>query len=259
MNVRDRKLGQMPPWVAWLLMLFMFTCVFRIADAETVYVGVATNFRNTMQRLIQAFERTHPDRIVASYASTGKLYAQIRHGAPFQIFLAADARRPKQLIQDGLALAASRQTYALGRLVLWQPKATEPINSLSALGQFKRLAMANPKTAPYGVAAQQVLRALHGDHDLPERILGENIAQTFQFVGSGNVPVGFVALSQALSQAIPEADYWLVPQAYYAPIVQQSVVLTAASGQPAVRRFYAYLSAHETKRMIQEQGYGVVE
>jgi len=229
------------------------------AKNNVLYVAVATNFRTTMQPLIRDFESQYPGHIVASYASTGKLYAQIRHGAPFQIFLAADKQRPQKLLTDGLGVAASQHTYAIGRLVLWQPNSTQALDHGSSLQHLKRLAMANPKTAPYGLAAAQVLHTLHQEQAQPQRIFGENIAQTFQFVGTGNVQAGLVALSQILSQSIPESDYWLIPAHYHEPILQQSVLLKTAAKHPLAQQFYAYLYSDAAKEIIRKHGYGVME
>ncbi len=228
--------------------------------AETVRVAVASNFADTLRRLAPAFQSESGHQLKISVASTGKLYAQILHGAPFDVFLAADGIRPQELIKRGYAHADTLTTYARGQLVLWKP--TAPNNStakgeeLLRQGKFRRLAIANPKTAPYGVAAVETLRSLGLWKRLNGEIArGENIAQTFHFVNSGAADLGFVAGSQLKRQSVEQGLVWAVPPNLYSPILQQGVVLRKAHNPTAARTFIAFLSTALATRLIIDDGY----
>lgn len=237
--------------------LLLIACF--VAHAGDVTVAVASNFSKAADALIAEYPQPDGHRIRISTGSTGKLYAQINNGAPFDIFLAADAERPTRLERAGIAVAGSRFTYAFGRLVLWS--ATDPVtDGAHALrrGDFQHLALANARIAPYGRAAEQVLRNLQLSEALQPRLVrGENIAQTFQFVASGTAELGFVALSQLAS---PAADrrrgYWTVPQSLYSPIEQQAVLLR---DRPAARRFYRFLASAVAREIIDRYGYRLPE
>ncbi len=224
--------------------------------ADEVLVAVASNFRGTMATLAEGFEAATGHRLVLAAGSTGKHYAQIRSGAPFHAFFAADAERPRLLEQEGRALAGSRFTYALGALVLWSPR-PELVDSegrVLASAQFRRLAIANPELAPYGMAAVQVLGALGLDPSLGGRVVrGENIAQAFQFVRSGNAELGFIARSQWYTGAVRHrGSAWPVPPALHAPIRQQAVLLT---DRTAARALLEYVRGEEALRTIEASGY----
>lgn len=205
--------------------------------ADPIRVAVASNFTHAMQDIKQAYEQQSGHKVELIFGSTGKIYAQIINGAPFDAFFAADSARPARLEQEGWIQPDSRFSYAIGRIVLWSPDEDLRINDGLVLktGDFHHLAIANPRLAPYGKAAQQVLQASGVWESLQDKIVrGENIAQTFQFVISGNAELGFVALSQLKSQTGQHNNnQWLVPDELYDPIEQQAVQL---SEKPADRK-----------------------
>jgi len=226
------------------------------AGAGQIQVAVASNFIATAQQIAARFEAASGHRVLLSSGSTGKHYAQITHGAPFDVFLAADAQRPTLLEQKGLALPGTRFTYALGRLVLWSPAGQGLEASLQTLQQarFRHLAQANPRLAPYGKAAQQVLQKHGLWQALQGRLVrGENVGQAYQFVVSGNAELGFVAYSQVLSrQDGPAGSLWMVPPEDYQPIAQQAVLLR---GTAAARAFFDYLRGEQARSIITAAGY----
>lgn len=228
------------------------------ARGDDIHAAVATNFLSTAQTLAQHFETLTGDRVVISSGSTGKLYAQIRQGAPYHVFLAADSERPRLLEEQGLAAAGSRFTYAFGKLVLWGRDGDRLGEDASALrdGRVRRLAIANPKTAPYGRAAQQTLRALGLWHTWETRLVrGENVGQTLQFAATGNVDAAFVSLAQAQQLSGHDtAGWWLVPARNYDPVAQQAVLLRDRAGS---RRFLSYLQSAQARRIIASSGYDV--
>ncbi len=229
--------------------------------AAEVSVAVAANFNAPMLKIAQAFEKETGHKAVLSFGSTGNLYAQIRHGAPFQILLAADAATPAKIEKEGLALAGSRFTYAIGKLVLWskQPGLVDDKGDILRNGTFQRLAVANPKLAPYGSAAVEtmtklgVLKALQ-----PKIVQGENIAQTYQFTTTENAQLGFVALSQVMSEGkIAQGSAWLVPAHLHAPIQQDALLLTPGAGNPAAKALMIFLRSDRVKTLIRTYGYDV--
>ncbi len=252
------------------LLLGIFSAVPALALAApaqaNVQVAVAANFLGTARVLARAYEQQHATRILLSSGSTGKLYAQIRHGAPYAIFLAADARRPRLLEQAGLIAPGSRFTYAVGRLVLWsrQPDlftAHTIVPDLDRiLSQEGRLAIANPATAPYGAAAEAVLKHLGKWQAYQSRLVrGENVGQTLQFAVTGNANAAFVALAQVADPQHPlGGSHWLVPGDWYPRIAQQAVLLKTAAADPAARQFYAFLRSKQAQAIITRHGYGVV-
>jgi len=221
-----------------------------------IYVAVASNFKNAAIQLATVFESNTNHDVILIFGSTGKHYAQIINGAPFEVFLAADIKRPELLEKEGIAAPGSRFTYAVGRLVLWSPKNgyVDANGNILESGQFRFLAIANPDLAPYGRAARQVLqgRGLWGE--LTSRMVrGENIAQTFQFVMSRNSEVGFVAYSQVRrpNHAV-EGSFWEVPQTLYTPIEQQAVLL---KDSVAARSFLSFLQSDLAIQIIHDFGY----
>jgi molybdate transport system substrate-binding protein len=229
------------------------------ARAGEVSVAVAANFKATLEEVGAAFTRATGHTVLASSGSTGKLYAQITQGAPFAVLLAADRARPARLEQEGRTAAGSRFTYAVGRLVLWSPDPGRVDAEGAVLRDpaLERLAIANPRTAPYGAAAQEVLEGLGlWDALRPRLVRGENIGQAFQFVASGNAPQGFVALAQVRAGGQPGSQ-WLVPQALHAPIEQQAVLLKAGENNAAARAFLDYLRGPEAVAIIERYGYDV--
>ena len=224
--------------------------------ADTLHVAAASNFRHAMTALAEQFEAASGHRVLLSFGATGKQYAQIIHGAPFDLFFAADGVRPALLENEGKAVPASRAVYAIGKLVLWSPDPTR-VDSAGAVlhhGTFSHLAVASPRLAPYGEAAREVMEALGLTAALAGRLVrGENIAQTFQFVSSGNAELGFVAQSQLLSEGLPRTgSYWLVPQCLYTPIEQQVVLLKDT--EPA-RALLDFVLGNEGRKIILQHGY----
>ena len=228
-------------------------------ESAEVQVAVASNFAAPAKSLARAFHRTTGHRAVISLGATGKLYAQIRQGAPYEVLLAADAATPAKLIDEGLALADTRMTYAIGRLVLWS-RDTDRMDSngkILSQGQFRRLAIANPKLAPYGAAAVQTLQALGALERLRSRLVeAANINQTFQFVASGNAEVGFVALSQVTRHdRLQKGSAWIVPANLHDPIIQEAVVLKRADRNPAAQAWIRYLASNSAHEIIRSYGY----
>ena len=204
------------------------------------------------------FEASTNHKVKLIFGSTGKHYAQIRNGAPFDAYFAADARRPVLLEQEELALPGTRFTYAIGKVILWSPMAAYVDAQANVLkqGGFRHLAIANPKLAPYGRAAQQILQARGlWDSMQGSMVRGENIGQTFQFVKSGNAELGFVAYAQVKRPGHPvEGSWWEVPQALYTPIEQQAVLLKEGE---AARAFMSFIQGDAALEIIQGYGYGV--
>lgn len=224
--------------------------------SEAVRIAVASNFAGPAAQLARAFEKQHPGaKVELSSGASGKLYAQIVNGAPFDIFLSADGERPQKLEADGHAVARSRVQYALGRLVLVGPGMKMAVDGPSVLrkGEFEHLAIANPETAPYGRAAQQVLTKLGLWEKLrPRLVRGENITQAYQFVTSGGAELGFVALALVPKDERPR---WDVPPALHEPIRQDAVLLARAKLSLA-QDFMAFLKSPGAKTMIRAAGYG---
>jgi molybdate transport system substrate-binding protein len=233
---------------------FLFLALFAsTACAEDVRVAGAANFAAPLQVLGEAFTRQSGHRVVASVGSTGKFYAQIRHGAPFDVLLSADGETPRRLEEERAAVAGTRFTYALGRLVLWSAadNIVDARGEVLRTARFRKLAIANPKLAPYGAAAQQAMTKLGVWSALQERLVqGENIAQTFQFVASGNAELGFVALSQLAGER--KGSRWLVPAELHAPIRQDAVLLKQG---PAARAFLDFLRSATARERIRAYGY----
>lgn len=221
--------------------------------ADDVHVAVAANFAPVLTELGAAFAATTGHRVLPSSASTGKLYAQIRQGAPFAVLLSADTKHAALLEAEGRAIPGTRFTYATGQLVLWSPDPwrVDGAGQVLRTGELERLAMANPRLAPYGAAAMQVLDRL-GLWAAFERklVLGENIAQAFQFVASGAAPLGLVAASQIAGAG---GSSWRVPPELYDPIEQQAILLRE---QPAARAFLVYLCSPDAQALIVRHGYG---
>lgn len=235
-----------------MLLLFLHQ-----AQADEVTVAVAANFAAAMEKIAARFEARSGQRVIAIFGSTGALYTQIRNGAPFDVLLAADKRRPRLLERNGGAVPGTRFTYATGRLVLWSAREgyVDAKGAILKTGSFAHLAMANPKAAPYGAAAEQVLRSMGLLERLRPRIVqGDNIAQTDQFVATGNAQLGFVALSEVKGSA---GSQWLVPQRLYRPIEQQAVLLKRGRHNAAAQVFVDYLKGPEARAIIRDLGYDV--
>ena len=231
-----------------------------VAHADTVAVAVAANFTAPMQKIAAAFEVDTGHKAELSFGATGKFYAQITHGAPFQVLLSADDTTPARLEKEGKAVARSRFTYAIGTLVLWsaQAGAVDAQGEVLRTGDFKHLAIANPRLAPYGLAAVQVMEKLGVAARLQPRLVqGENIAQTHQFVATGNAQLGFVALSQVMSSdgRIARGSAWQVPGDLHEPIRQDAVLLTPGQGNAAAAALLQYLRSDKARAIIQSHGY----
>ncbi len=230
-----------------------------VAHADTVSVAVAANFTAPMQKIAAAFEIDTGHKAELSFGATGKFYAQITHGAPFQVLLSADDTTPARLEREGKAVAHSRFTYAIGTLVLWsaQPGTVDAKGDVLKSGDFKHLAIANPKLAPYGAAALQVMEKLGVATALQPRLVqGENIAQTFQFVSTGNAQLGFVALSQVMADGkIRSGSAWQVPASLHEPIRQDAVLLMLGKDSAAASALLTYLRGSNARAIIQSYGY----
>lgn len=223
----------------------LFLCCSASLQAATLDVAVASNFSQPLKEIAGAFEDRFDHRVRVSVGSTGKLYTQILHGAPFAVFLAADQRRPHLAEENELAVKGSRFTYATGRLALYPATSKDVLQK----ADLSRLSIANPKTAPYGVAAIEVLKKLRVYKSVKDKLVyGENIAQAYQFVATGNVEVGLVALSQVTDQD----NKWIVPQDLYQPIAQDAVLL---KDTPAARSFIEFLKTDPARRIMQKYGY----
>lgn len=227
------------------------------ADADEIRIAVATNFAATMSALIQRFEELTEHRVVASSGSTGSHYAQIRNGAPFDAFFAADDERPRLLEEQGLTVPGSRFLYAVGRLALWSPRPgyVDEGGRVLEAGNFRFLAIANPDVAPYGAASRDVLMARGLWDALQSRLVrGQDIGQAYQFVATGNAELGFVAWAQ-LARQEPEirGSYWLVPDSLHEPIAQEAVLLKDV---PGARAFAAFVQSPEARDLIRSHGYG---
>nr|WP_249910420.1 molybdate ABC transporter substrate-binding protein [Pseudomonas fulva] len=229
------------------------------ALADQVQVAVAANFTAPMQAIASAFEQDTGHSVQASYGATGQFYAQISHGAPFEVFLSADDSTPAKLEQEGQSLEGSRFTYAIGSLVLWSPKEgfVDGQGAVLGKGDFKHLAIANPKAAPYGLAATQTLDKLGLSEAVKGKIVeGQNITQALQFVSTGNAELGFVALSQVYKDGqISSGSAWVVPEAMYQPIRQDALILKKGEANPAAKALVEYLKGPKAAEIIKAYGY----
>jgi molybdate transport system substrate-binding protein len=256
-------------------------------QAAEVQVAVAANFAGPLARIGEGFTAATGHTLKVSAGATGKFYTQIQAGAPFEVLIAADDETPRKLISEGLAVAGSNFTYAIGKLVLWsaQPGVVDGDGQVLSAGRFQHLAIANPKLAPYGAAGLEVIKALGlSDALAPKLVTAESIAQAYQFVSTGNAELGFVALSQVIAAGPPQGDqrplggpaakppggqttlmpgkpvqgsYWLVPQALYGQIRQDAVLLKTGDANAAARALLSYLKSPAAKAVIESFGYGL--
>ncbi|QVM88739.1 molybdate ABC transporter substrate-binding protein [Pseudomonas lalucatii] len=229
------------------------------ALAGEVQVAVAANFTAPMQAIARQFEQDSGHRVLAAYGATGQLYAQISNGAPFELLLAADQSTPARLEREGLGVPGSRFTYATGALVLWsaRPGYVDDQGQVLRDGDFRHLALANPKAAPYGLAATQVLERLGLRQAVAGRLVeGQSISQTLQFVASGNAELGFVALSQVYRDGrIAEGSAWRVPDTLHEPLHQDALLLGPGLQSPAAAALLAYLKSPAAAAIIRAYGY----
>jgi molybdate transport system substrate-binding protein len=237
----------------------LLACLALDAQAAEVSVAVASNVTVPMQKIAAAFERETGHKAVLAFGATGRFYAQVKNGAPFQVLVAADDETPARMEQEGLAVQGTRFTYAIGRLVLWSasPGVVDPQGEVLRKAAFARLAIADPKLAPYGRAAVEAMQKLGVSAPLqPKLVQGENIAQTYQFVASGNAQLGFVALSQVMVDGrMAHGSAWTVPSSLHAPIRQDAVLLANGKGQPAATALLTYLRGDAARTILRAHGY----
>lgn len=236
-------------------------CFFGLSasQAETVRVAVAANFATPVKTIAENFEKATGCQVSISSGSTGKFYTQIKNGAPFDVFLAADDKTPARLEKEGETVPGSRFTYAEGKLALWSARKdmVDDKGNILKTGHYAHLAIASPRLAPYGLAAQETLEKLQlWDTVQPRLVQGENIAQAYQFVASGNAELGFVALSQICRNGkLQNGSAWLVPANHYRPILQDAVILNKGKNNPGAAAFMQYLKSKPARQTISSFGY----
>ena len=245
-------------WRAVCLIAALLIVTFS-AKAEQVTVAVAANFSAPMQKIAQAFEQDTGHKAVLAFGSTGNFYAQIRNGAPFQVFLSADDETPLRLEKEGLVIAGTRFSYAVGRVVLWsrQPGLVDDKGEVLRSGKFERIAITNPKLAPYGAAVIEALNKLGLLSEIqPKFVQGENLTQTYQFIATENAPLGFIALSQVFVDGkFTQGSAWVVPASLHTPIRQDAVLLSKGGSSSAATALMAYLKTDKAKSIIRAYGY----
>lgn len=246
-------------FISVLLLLFSSKSLF----ADGIRVAVASNFLQPAKYIASVYQHETGEKVLISAGSTGKLYAQIINGAPFDIFLAANQREPKRLEDEGYVVAGSRFTYARGKLALWDAKGlyqNKTIQEVLESSSYRRLSIANPSIAPYGNAALSILKNLKFDDVINNKLItGENVSQAYQYVATGAADIGFVALSQLKSyKDKPPGKYWLVDEALYEPILQQAVLLKNTKNKLKARNFLNYLKGSKAMAMIENFGYGLI-
>lgn len=256
--MRGRRARSWVPTWAWAALAATVLALASPAAvlAADTQVAVAANFTEPAREIASAFKTATGHTATLSFGSSGQFYAQIAHGAPFEVFLSADADRPRRAEQDGLAVAGTRFTYAVGRLVLFSktPGLVDPGGAVLGSGRFAKLAIADPAAAPYGAAAVQALQKLKiYDQVKPKIVTGASIAQAYQFVATGAAELGFVAASQVIDD--PGGSRWLVPAADHAPIEQQAILLRIGQANPAAKAFLAFLKSPQAVAIIRKYGY----
>ena len=244
------------------LALFTFSALcLSVAHADEVQVAVAANFTAPIQAIAADFEKDTGHRLVASYGATGQFYTQIKNGAPFEVFLAADDSTPAKLEKEGDTVAGTRFTYAVGTLALWSAKEgyVDDQGAVLKANQYQHLSIANPKAAPYGLAATEVLDKLKLTEATQAKIVeGQNISQAYQFVSTGNAELGFVALSQIYKDGkITSGSAWIVPNTLYSPIKQDAVVLSKGKDNAAAKALMEYLKGPKAAAIIKSYGYAL--
>lgn len=237
-----------------IAVLGLFFSVCSSSPKPELRIAVASNFKDPAAEIVKRFEERTGANVTISLGSTGRLYAQITNGAPFDVFLSADSETTARLENETAAAKGTRFTYAVGKIVLWSPEegVVDANGDVLRSGDFGRIAIANPKVAPYGRAAEETLRQLGLWEKLQDGIArGENIGQTFQFVSTGSAEIGFVALSQIRDKG---GSQWEVPQELYSPIEQQAVLL---NDKEDAREFFDFLKSEEAQDIIRKYGYDV--
>ena len=230
------------------------------AQADEVQVAVAANFSAPAQKIAAAFEHDTGNTVKLSFGATGKFYAQIEAGAPFDVLVAADQATPEKLVAEGKGIAETHRTYAIGKLVLWSadPALVDAAGAVLKTDRFKHLSVADAKLAPYGEAAKETLAALKLTDAVQSRIVtAENIGQAYQFIATGNAELGFVALGQVQPPDGTKApgSMWLVPESLYTPLKQDVVVVAATKVKPAATAFVEYLASDKARAVIKAYGY----
>ncbi len=226
--------------------------------ADEISVAVAANFTAPMKLIAADFEKDSGHKLLTSFGSTGKFYAQIKNGAPFEVLLTADDETPTRLIKEGAAVPGTQFTYAIGKLVLWsaRPGVVDAKGEVLKQAAFDHIALADPKLAPYGAAGVEAMKAL-GVYEVlqPKIVTAENISQAYQFISTGNAALGFVALSQVLKDGRIEGSSWLVPAKLYTQIRQDAVLLDQGKAKPAAQALLKFLKGDKARTIIQSFGY----
>ncbi len=237
----------------------LFGTIASSVNAGEVNAAVAANFTAPVQQIVELFQKETGNTVKLSFGSTGKFYSQIKEGAPFDVLLAADEKTPKLIEQEGLAVANSRFVYALGKLVLWsaKPGFVDDKGAVLNKGNYNKLSYADPKLAPYGLAAQETLQKLElWDKVQNKLVTGESISQAYQFAATGNAELAFIALSQITKDGkVTEGSSWVVPANLYTPIKQGAVLLSAAKDKAAAQAFLAFLKSEKAEAIIRSFGY----
>jgi molybdate transport system substrate-binding protein len=235
------------------------TLVAGLASATEIRVAVASNFSGPAKLLAAEFEKDSGHKVQISSGATGSFYAQISNGAPFDVFLSADDETPAKLEKEGKSVTGTRFTYAIGKLVLWSAKAdlVDDAGNVLTSGDFKHLAIASPKLAPYGLAAAQTLTRMKLLKVLePKIVTGDNITQTLQFVSTGNAELGFVALSQVQEDGkLKSGSVWIVPETLYEPLRQDAQLLNKGNDAAAASAFLEFMKSDKAKKIIRSYGY----
>lgn len=246
-----------------LISVFLLGLLNNNLAVADVRVAVASNFLLPAKYIANVYEKETGEKVLISAGSTGKLYAQIINGAPYDIFMAANQREPERLEKEGYVIAGSRFTYARGRLVLWEVKGRyrkKTYEDLLASGDYQRISLANPAIAPYGNAALSVLKELNLGETIKNKLIkAENISQAYQYAATGAADIGFIALSQLkTSQSELPGAHWLVSEELHEPILQQAVLLKNASNKLQAKSFLNYLKSSKAMAMIENFGYGLI-
>lgn len=253
MTIRASRFA--PTCLATLLAVFAVGA----AQADEVQVAVAANFTAPIQAIAADFEKDTGHKLVAAYGATGQFYTQIKNGAPFEVFLSADDTTPEKLEKEGDTVKGSRFTYAIGTLALWSAKEgyVDAKGEVLKKNEYQHLSIANPKAAPYGLAATQVLEKLKLTEATNTKIVeGQNITQAYQFVSTGNAELGFVALSQIFKDGkVTSGSAWIVPASMHDPIKQDAVILNKGKDNAAAKALVEYLKGPKAAAVIKSYGY----
>ena len=252
----------MTTFVSWLgSCLVALSALAAPVQAGEVTVAVAANFTAPMQKIAQVFEQDTGHKAILSFGSTGNFYAQIKNGAPYEVLLAADHESPVKIEKEGLGVAGTRFTYATGKLVLWSKQTgfVDDKGDILRGGKFQRIAIANPKLAPYGAAAMETINKLGLLTALqPKLVQGDSIGQTYQFVATENAQLGFVALSQVFADGkIAQGSGWIVPANLHAALQQDAILLTKGKDNAAATALLTYLRGDKAKALIRAYGYAL--